>query len=101
MNIFGTGDEAVWVGDFDKKTNFQLPDEVKKLIESILDLLGAEKTSDSCIFKIAKDEKSKDDDKKDDKSKDDDNDNEDDNSRGDNDDNKEDDKKDNEGENLL
>ena len=101
MNIFGTGDEAVWVGDFDKKTNFQLPDEVKKLIESILDLLGAEKTSDSCIFKIAKDEKSKDDDKKDDKSKDADNDNEDDNSRGDNDDNKEDDKKDNEEENLL
>lgn len=88
MNIFGLGDEAVWVGDFDKKANFQLPDEVKKLIESILDLLGAEKTSDPCIFKIDKEEKSSSDNsnKKDDEG----NDDEDDNSRGD-DDNKEDD----------
>lgn len=86
MNIFGLGDDAVWVGDFDKKTNFQLPGEVKKLIESILELLGAEKTSDPCIFKIDKEDKksSDDSDKKDDEG----NDDEDDNSRGD-DDNKE------------
>lgn len=85
MNIFGTGDDAVWVGDFDKKANFQLPDEVKKLIESILELLKAEKTSDSCVFKIAKDDSKSKDDKK---SKDDEDDNEDDNSRGDDSDKK-------------
>jgi hypothetical protein len=91
INIFGTGDDAVWVGDFDKKTSFKLPDEVEKLINSILELLGAEKTSDSCVYKIAKDDedKSKDDDK--DKDKDDD---EDDNSRGDNDDDSDDNKSD-------
>lgn len=90
INIFGTGDDAVWVGDFDKKANFQLPDDVKKLIESILEILGAEKTSDSCVYKIAKDEEKKEDDSKGD---DDSSDNEDDNSRGDNDVNNENDKK--------
>lgn len=52
INIFGTGKEAVWIGDFDKNSMFQLPDEVKKLIENILELLGAEKTSDPCIYSI-------------------------------------------------
>lgn len=84
MNIFGVGDDAVWVGDFDKKNNFQLPDEVRKLIESILEILGAEKTSDSCVYKIAKDDEEKKEEHKKDDSNDD---NEDDSSRGDNDDN--------------
>ena len=83
MNIFGTGDYAVWVGDFDKNANFQIPDEVKKLIESILEFLGAEKTSDSCVYKIEENKE----DKKDDEDK---NDDEDDNSRGDDSDNSDD-----------
>lgn len=75
MNIFGTGDAAIWIGDFDKKANFQLPDEVKKLIESILELLGAEKTSDSCVYKIP--DKDGENDKKEEDKKGDDNDSED------------------------
>jgi hypothetical protein len=63
INIFGLGKEAVWVGDFDKDSMFQLPDEVKKLIENILELLGAEKTSDPCIYKID-DEETKENDRK-------------------------------------
>lgn len=78
MNIFGDGDEAVWVGDFDKKTIYQLPNETKKLIESILELIGAEKTSDSCIYKIPNKEEDKK--KEDDKMEE--SDEEDDNSRG-------------------
>lgn len=64
INIYGTGKDAVWVGDFDKKSMFQLPDEVKKLIENILELLGAEKTNDECVYKLDGEKKS---DKKSDK----------------------------------
>ena len=78
INIFGTGKDAVWVGDFDKNAKFQLPEETKKLIESILELLGAEKTSDSCIYKIEGD-----DEKKEEKPTDEPDDNENDDSRGD------------------
>lgn len=63
INIFGIGKEAVWVGDFDKDAMFDLPDEVKKLIENILDFLGAEKTSDPAVYKIDSEEE-KDEDKK-------------------------------------
>lgn len=98
MNIFGTGDSAIWVGDFDKKANFQLPDEVKKLVESILELLGAEKTSDPCVYKIKDDENKKDDDKDKDK-KDDEEDEEDDNSRGE--ENEDDKKEEKDNDNLL
>lgn len=63
INIFGVGDEAVWVQDFDKNSYFELPDDVKKLIENILEFLSAEKTSDPCVYKIVDDEK-KDEDKK-------------------------------------
>lgn len=78
INIFGLGKDAVWVGDFDKNAKFQLPEETKKLIESILELLGAEKTSDSCIYKIEEDGE-----KKEEKSTDEPDDNENDDSRGD------------------
>ena len=84
INIYGQSKDGVWVGDFDKKSYFQLPDEVKKLIENILELLGAEKTDDECVYSLdAKKEDKKDDnkeDKKDDK-KDDEEDVEDDKSR--------------------
>lgn len=52
LNIYGEGDDAVWVGDFDKDSIINLPDEVKKLIESVLDILSAEETSDPCVFSI-------------------------------------------------
>ena len=84
INIYGNTKDGVWVGDFDDKAYFKLPDEVKKLIENILELLGAEKTDDECVYSLdAKKEDKKDDkkeDKKDDK-KDDEEDVEDDKSR--------------------
>ena len=63
LNIFGLGKDAVWVGDFDKDAMFQLPDETRILIENILEILGAEKTSDPCVYKID-DEETKESDKK-------------------------------------
>ena len=63
MNIFGLGKDAIWVADFDKDSMFQLPEETKKLIENILEILGAEKTSDPCIYKID-DEETKENNKK-------------------------------------
>ena len=87
INIYGNDKDGIWVGDFDEKSMFKLPDEVKKLIENILDLLGAEKTKDECVYSLGekdtdkdKDEK-KEEDKKDDSSKDNDEDVEDDKSR--------------------
>jgi len=49
MNIYGTGDEAVWVGAFDG----ECAPEVKKLIETILNLIRAKKTNDACVWKIS------------------------------------------------
>lgn len=105
INIFGTGKEAVWVQDYDKDAMFELPEEVKKLIENILEFIGAEKTSDSCVYKIdSEDEKKEEKDKKDkeekDKKSEEDDKTEDDKSRGDDsddllgDDDSKDDKKD-------
>ena len=99
MHIFGKGDKAIWVQDYAKESIVQLPDEVKKLIDNILEMIDAEKTDDPAIFKLTgerkeredkkdkdKDENdenndNKDDDTKEKKSEDDDD--EDDNSRGD------------------
>lgn len=52
MNIFGDGEDAIWIGDFDNNAKFLLPEDVKELIESILELLGATKTDDPCVYKI-------------------------------------------------
>lgn len=71
INIYGTDKDGIWVGDFDKKSMFVLPDEVKKLIENILELLGAEKTSDECVYSLAEKSSDKDTDKNDDKKSDD------------------------------
>lgn len=70
INIYGNSKDGVWVGDFDKKAYFQLPDEVKKLIENILELLGAEKTDDECVYSLDAKKEDKKDDKKDDKKED-------------------------------
>ena len=101
MNIFDMTKEGIWIQDFEKDSMVTLPDEVDKLIHTILDFLGASETDDPCIWSLEesdsrkkddkddKDEKDKDDNKSEDKeSKDtnDDEDNEDDSSRGDDDD---------------
>lgn len=98
IHIFGKGDDAVWVQDYAKDSLVQLPDDVKKVIDEILELLEAEKTNDPAIYKITGEKKEREnkedkddekDDKKDDEKDDkkDDNllgdDNEDDSSRGD------------------
>ena len=70
INIYGNSKDGVWVGDFDKKAYFQLPDEVKKLIENILELLGAEKTDDECVYSLDAKKEDKKEDKKDDKKED-------------------------------
>lgn len=100
IHIFGTGDKAIWVQDFSEDSLVQLPEEVKKLVENVLNLLEASETDDPAIYKLTgerkerKDNKKEDDDskdkedseedKKEDKSGDDD-DTEDDDSRGDDD----------------
>ena len=101
MHIFGKGDEGIWVQDFAKDSIVELPEEVKKLIESVLDMLEAKETDDPAIFKLDgkrkerkedeedkdKDEDDKDSDNDEDKDKKKDNDkpeeDEDDSSRGD------------------
>jgi len=99
MNIYDESKNGVWVQDFDKDALFNLPDEAKQLIKSILDFIGAKETNDPCVFSLLADDiddkkSSKDDAKKDDTSDDneedtkekgnkaDDDDNEDDSSRG-------------------
>lgn len=59
VNIFSTED-GVWVADFDEESMFKLPDEVKKLIESILDFIGATKTDDPCVWELKEKENNSD-----------------------------------------
>lgn len=103
MHIFGKGDKAIWVQDYDKESIVQLPDDVKKLIDNILEMIDADKTDDPAIFKLTgerkeredkkdkdKDENNENDDNKDDDTKEKksgDDDDEDDDSRGDDTDN--------------
>ncbi|MBQ3416083.1 MAG: hypothetical protein IJH39_12275 [Clostridia bacterium] len=64
LNIYGAEEDGIWVGDFDEDSLFKIPDDVRKLIESILDFLGAKETDDPCVWSLAEAESS-DDDKKD------------------------------------
>ena len=57
INIYGLDKDGIWVGDFDEDSMFQLPDEVKKLIENILEFLGAEKTDDPCVWDLSGEKK--------------------------------------------
>lgn len=98
INIYDEGKDGVFVADFDKDSMFQLPEEVKKLIENILDFIGAQETDDPCVYSLngegakKKDENDKSDDKSDDKSsKDTDNKDKDDKSSDNKDDTKDDD----------
>ena len=50
MNIYGTGEEAIWVDGYDDIEN--MPEDMKQLIENILQLLGAEKSPDVCVYSL-------------------------------------------------
>jgi len=65
INIYGVDKDGVWVGDFDEDSMFQLPDEVKKLIETVLDYIGAEKTDDPCVYDLSGENKKDKEDKED------------------------------------
>ena len=78
LNIYDMSKEGIWVQDFDKESLVKLPEEVEKLIKSILEFLGATETDNPAVYSLAeedkKDEKKKedeDDDKKDEDDKDD------------------------------
>lgn len=74
LNIYGNTKDGIWVGDFDEDSLFNLPEEVKKLIENILEFLGAEETKDPCVWSLEGDKKDnkhdKDEEEKDDDTKD-------------------------------
>ena len=90
INIYDLTEDGIWVGDFDEDSMFVLPDEVKTLIENVLEFFGAEKTDDPCVWSLGEkkeeqkkeDEKQDDNDKPEDKKGDEDDDTEDENSRG-------------------
>lgn len=70
MHIFGKGEKAIWVQDFDEDSLVELPEEVKKLIESILDLLEAGKTDNPSVFSLTGERKERDENKDEDENKD-------------------------------
>lgn len=67
MNIYDMTGEGIWVQDFDKDSMVTLPDEVDKLIHSVLDFLGAEETENPAIWSLEDSEPGK---KKEEKDKD-------------------------------
>lgn len=93
MNIYGTGDDAIWIGDFDEDSIVTLPSDIEDIINNIIDFLGAEKTDNPSVFSFGEKTDDKKDDKKNDKKddnkeekKEDEEDVEDSKSRGDNED---------------
>ena len=64
MHIFGKGEKAIWVQDFDEDSLVQLPEEVKTLIQSILDLLEAGETDNPAVFSLTGERKERKDDDK-------------------------------------
>ena len=52
MHIFGTGENTIWVQDYAKDSIVELPKEIKKLIDNVLKILGAESTDDPAIFNL-------------------------------------------------
>lgn len=52
VNIYGLGDNGIWVDDFDNE-NFDL--DLKSTITDMLDFIGVRKTADKCSFTISDD----------------------------------------------
>lgn len=78
LNIYKSGDEAVWVEAF--LTRDKNSEEMNNIVETVLKLIGATATDDPCVWAITPDaiDDMKDDVKDDDKKKDDDDDDDDD-----------------------
>lgn len=91
MHIFGKGEKAIWVQDFDEDSLVELPEEVKKLIQSILDLLEAGETDNPSVFSLTGERKERKDDDENKDEDDDNNKNDDKGSKSDDDDDSEDD----------
>ena len=89
INIYDDGENGVWVADFADDSLVKLPEEVEKLINTILEFIGANETKTKGSFTIGGEKVDKDDD--DDKDENDKK--EDDTDKTDKDDNDEDDKK--------
>lgn len=90
INIYDDGENGVWVADFADDSLVKLPEEVEKLINTILDFIGANETKTKGSFTIGGEKVDKDDD---DDDKDDNDKKEEDTDKTDKDDNGEDDKK--------
>lgn len=89
INIYDDGENGVWVADFADDALVKLPEEVEKLINTILEFIGANETKTKGSFTIGGEKVDKDDgDDKDENDK-----KEDDTDKTDKDDNDEDDKK--------
>lgn len=71
--FFASGENAVWVPDYDKDSIVNLPEEVKKMINNILDLLNASKTNDPAVFNMTGERKPRNSEESDKDDKDDDN----------------------------
>lgn len=69
MHIFGSGDDAIWVQDWDKESIVKLPKDVDTLLHNILDIFGAEETDDPAVFKITGERKPRKHEDKDDENK--------------------------------
>lgn len=52
VNIYGLGDNGIWVDDFDNE-NFDV--NLKSIITDMLDFIGVRKTADKCSFTISDD----------------------------------------------
>lgn len=50
INIYNSGHDAIWVDPFEDMN--LISDDLKTLIENILNILGAEETKDPCIFDL-------------------------------------------------
>lgn len=53
MNIYGLGDDGIWVDGYDDKAS--VPEEMRGIIDGILNFVGVRRTGDNCTFTIAED----------------------------------------------
>lgn len=56
VNIYGLGDNAIWVNDGDNMSS--LSTDIKDTIDGILDFIGVQKTDDACCFCISEEPQS-------------------------------------------
>lgn len=72
INIYDDGENGVWVADYADDALVELPDDVKKLIDNVLEFIGAGEAESKGVYTIGAERKAKDDDKSDEDKKDDD-----------------------------